>query len=110
MDSRAYSWFCRIGIGRAFKKSAWQRGIKAISDATWEQINQVLIGYAREEAIEKGRKVRVDCTVVESNIHAPYDSELLVDSVRVLARVLTTVKKEIPDHGVASRIICPVFS
>ena len=97
MDSRAYSWFCRIGIGRTFKKSALQRGIKAISNATWEKINRVLIGYAREEAIEKGRKVRVDCTVVESNIHAPYDSELLVDSVRVLARVLTTVKKEIPD-------------
>ncbi len=109
-DSRSYSRFCRIGIGRSFKKSALQRGIKAISDTTWEQINRVLIGYAREEAIEKGRKVRVDCTVVESNIHAPYDSELLVDSVRVLARVLTTVKTELPDlvfsfsdHGCRAR-------
>ena len=95
-DSRAYGQFCRIGIGRSFKKSALQRGIKAISDKTWEQINRVLIGYAREQAIEKGRKVRVDCTVVESNIHAPYDSELLVDSTRVLARLLTEAKTELP--------------
>jgi len=55
-----------------------------------------LIGYAQREAIERGRKIRVDCTVVESNIHAPYDSELLVDSTRVLARVMIEVKKELP--------------
>ncbi len=98
MDSRVYSWFCRIGIGsKPFKKSALQRGIKAITDSTWEQINKVLLGYGRSEGLEQGRKVRVDCTVVESNIHAPFDSELLVDSVRVLARILTTVKTELPD-------------
>ena len=98
MDSRAYSWFCRIGItSKPFKKSALQRGIKAITDSTWEQINKVLLGYGRSEGLEQGRKIRVDCTVVESNIHAPFDSELLVDSVRVLARILTTVKMELPD-------------
>ena len=97
MDSRVYSWFCRIGIGRPFRKSALQRGIKSISDNTWEQINTILLGYAENEGVEQGRKIRVDCTVVESNIHAPYDSELLVDSVRVLARVLTTVKTELTD-------------
>lgn len=92
VDSRAYSRFCRIGIGRSFEKSALQRGIKAISDTTWEQINRVVVAYAREQSIEKGRKVRVDCTVVESNIHAPYDSELLVDAIRVLARCLSESK------------------
>lgn len=97
MDSRAYSWFCRIGIGRPFKKSTLQRGIKSISGSTWERINTILLGYADNKGVERGRKIRVDCTVVESNIHAPYDSELLVDSVRVLARLLTTVKTELSD-------------
>jgi len=98
MDSRVYSWFCRIGItSKPFKKSALQRGIKAITDSTWEQINKVLLGYGSSKDLEQGRKIRVDCTVVESNIHAPFDSELLVDSVRVLARILTTVKTELPD-------------
>ncbi|MCL7488850.1 MAG: ISNCY family transposase [Desulfobulbaceae bacterium] len=96
-DSRIYGQFCRIGIGgKVFKRSALQRGIKAISEKTWEQINQVLVGYARNHGIEKGRKIRVDCTVVESNIHAPYDSELLVDANRVLARLLTAAKAELP--------------
>jgi len=35
-DSRAYGQFCRIGIGKSFKKSALQRGIKAISEETWK--------------------------------------------------------------------------
>lgn len=97
MDSRVYSWFCRIGIGKPFRKSTLQRGIKAITDTTWEQINRILLGYGKREGIEQGRKIRVDCTVVESNIHAPFDSELLVDSVRVLTRILTTVTTELPD-------------
>lgn len=95
-DSRSYSQFCRIGIGdKAFQKSALQQGIKAISDKTWEYINRVLVGYACDHDIEKGRKIRVDCTVVESNIHAPYDSELLVDANRVLSRLLTAAKTEL---------------
>lgn len=98
VDSRSYRQFCQIGIGgKSFKKSALQRGIKAISDTTWEHINQVLVGYAQDHSIEKGRKIRVDCTVVESNIHAPYDSELLVDANRVLACLLTSAKTELSD-------------
>ncbi|MBM9515317.1 transposase, partial [Desulfogranum marinum] len=96
VDSRAYGLFCRIPFGKHFKKSTLQKTIKAISEATWEEINRVLIGYAQDAGIEKGRKVRVDCTVVETNIHAPYDSELLFDSVRVLARLLDDAKTRLP--------------
>ena len=38
--------------------------------------------------MERGRKVRIDSTVVETNIHAPSDSTLLWDAVRVLTRLL----------------------
>jgi IS5 family transposase len=40
--------------------------------------------------------VRIDCTVVESNIHPPSDSTLLWDAVRVLTRLLRKAKE---DHG-----------
>ena len=93
-DSRVYRQFCKIGMGsRAFKKSALQQGIKVLSDGTWEQINGIVLDYADDQDIEKGRKIRVDCTVVESNIHDPYDSELLVDANRVLSRILATAKE-----------------
>nr|MBA3351563.1 ISNCY family transposase [Blastocatellia bacterium] len=52
-------------------------------------------GYAKKGRIEDGRKVRVDTTVVESNIHAPLDSRLLLDSVRVLTRVTRELVREL---------------
>jgi IS5 family transposase len=88
-DSTALRRFCRIGIGeKGFKKSALNSNIKKISDETWEIILRELIGYAEKEGIEKGREVRIDCTVVESNIHPPTDATLLWDCVRVLTRLI----------------------
>ncbi len=89
VDSQSLSWFCRIGIAdKGFKKSALNNNIKAISDTTWQTINTDLLDYAKAEKIEKGRKVRIDCTCVESNIHHPTDSSLLWDAVRVLTRLM----------------------
>ena len=88
-DSRSLRRFCLIGIAdKGFKKSALNANIKKISADTWELIFQDLLGYAKDENIEKGRKVRIDSTVVESNIHKPFDSVQLFDCVRVLTRLL----------------------
>jgi IS5 family transposase len=95
VDSQSLRWFCRIGIAEeGFKKSALNRNIKVISDRTWEMINRDIIGYAKQEGIEKGRKVRADCTCVESNIHKPWDSTLLGDCVRVLTRLIERGRDE----------------
>ncbi len=75
VDSQSLRWFCRIGMAEeGFKKSALNRNIKVISNRTWEMINRDILGYAKQEDIEKGRTVRTDCTCVESNIHQPRDS------------------------------------
>lgn len=88
-DSRALRRFCRIGFaGKGFGKSALNANIKRISPDTWERISRDLLVHAKDQSIEKGRKARIDCTVVESNIHKPYDSIQLFDSVRVLTRLL----------------------
>jgi len=88
-DSYSFSRFVRIGLaGRAFKHSVLAKNIKMISPETWEEINRVLVCWAKDQDIEKGRQVRIDCTVVETDIHPPSDSSLLYDSVRVLSRLL----------------------
>jgi IS5 family transposase len=46
------------------------------------------VAKANEVGVEKGKKLRVDSTVIESNIHDPLDSSLLNDVVRVLTRLL----------------------
>lgn len=86
-DSRCYRHFCSFGFADDIpSKSVLQRDIKRIRPETMEQINRTIVALAAEKNIENGRKVRVDCTVTESNIHRPTDSSLLEDGVRVLAR------------------------
>jgi len=95
VDSQSIRRFCQIGIAdKGFKKSVLNKNIKALSEKTWQAVNHDLIGYANDRKIEKGRQVRIDCTVVESNIHPPSDSSLLWDAVRVLTRLLHRAKND----------------
>jgi IS5 family transposase len=70
-----------------------QRNIKRVCAQTLKAINQMLVNKGAELKIEKGRKVRTDCTVEESNIHEPSDSSLLWDCVRVLTRAMVSAKE-----------------
>jgi IS5 family transposase len=93
-DSKSYRAYCGFGIGdESPGPSTLQRDIKKLRPETLEAINRILLGVAVEQNIEKGRKVRVDCSVVESNIHHPTDSSLLEDCVRVLARLTGRAKE-----------------
>ena len=101
VDSHSLRRFCFIGIAdKGFKKSVLCKNIKTISPETWEAINRCLVRFAKDEGIEKGREVRIDCTVVESNIHTPSDSTLLWDSVRTLTRLLKKAKDFYPRSGI----------
>jgi IS5 family transposase len=93
-DSKTYRAFLGIGFpDKVPKSSALQRDIKKIRPETLEQIHLLVLGKAKDENIEKGRKVRIDCTVVETNIHHPTDSSILYDCVRVLARIMKDAKE-----------------
>lgn len=58
---------------------------------------------ARDKGVTEGRRMRVDTTVVETNIHYPTDSSLLGDGVRVLIR---TMKKITTITGEAGARLC----
>jgi transposase, IS5 family len=88
MDSASCQTFARLTMAWYPKKATLQSCISAISDVTWEQINQRLLQSADKAKKEQGKMLRIDSTVTESPIHAPTDSTLLWDSVRVLVRLL----------------------
>ena len=93
-DSRSYRTFCRLGItDKVPTKSALQANLKALQPTTLEAINRLLLAAAQQAKVETGQTVRTDCTVVESNIHDPSDSELLWDCVRVLTRLQRQARK-----------------
>jgi transposase, IS5 family len=58
---------------------------------------------ARSLKVTRGRKLRTDGTVVETNIHHPTDSTLLGDAVRVLSRTLKKAGQVLQDQAALSR-------
>lgn len=92
LDSDCYRSFCRIGYDQRVKGKTLQRNIKKLRPETLEAIHRVIIMEAKDRGVEKGRTVRTDCTVEETNIHEPSDSTLLFDVVRVLARLMDLAK------------------
>lgn len=60
---------------------------------TIAELNQLLVQKAAEEKIIRGRKLRVDTTVVPSDIHYPTDASLLSDGIRVITRTVKQLKK-----------------
>jgi IS5 family transposase len=87
-DSAAFRRFARLEMGKYPRKSILQENIKAISEQSWEEIHHLLIGYAVKHKIEKGRKIRIDSTAIETDIHHPTDSTLLADGIRIITRWL----------------------
>ena len=88
MDSMLFRHFCRLEPTQRPRKSSLQSLISQITAATWERINRTQLMTAKTENIERGRTVAFDSTVTDSNIKAPYDSDLLSTSVRVMCRFL----------------------
>lgn len=56
------------------------------------RLNERVVELARQLRVTRGRKLRVDSTVVETTIHHPTDSRLVGDGVRVLSRLLRRAK------------------
>jgi IS5 family transposase len=77
-------------------KSILQENIKSLREETWEALHREIIGYAKQEKIESGRKVRIDATAVETDIHHPTDSTLLADGIRIITRWLAEGKELTP--------------
>src|ERR1700745_3762549 len=63
----------------------------ALGPEVVEQIHQRIVEIAREHRVAAGRRMRVDTTVVETNIDYPTDSNLLSDGVRVLTRTMNKI-------------------
>lgn len=88
-DSVTYRTFCRFGaLEPTPTRATLAENLKKVTPETLQAIGAVVIRYAAKKGVERGRKVRVDSTVVETNVHAPTDSSLLWDGVRVLTRLL----------------------
>jgi len=81
------------------KHDAFNRSFNRLTPATLEVINDLVVKSAVALGLENGKKLRVDTTVVETDIHHPTDSTLLWDIVRVVTRLVGNLDNLLP-HGV----------
>jgi IS5 family transposase len=87
-DSLVLRRFCRVYFEDVPDDTTLIRWANQIKPETLKALHQRVVALATELKVTKGRKLRTDGTVVETNIHYPTDSRLLSDGVRVLSRHL----------------------
>jgi transposase, IS5 family len=91
-DSLILRQFCRVYWEAVPDDTTLIRWAQLIGPTTLQAINERVVALARTLKVTRGRKLRVDSTVVETHIHHPTDSGLLCDGVRVLSRLLRRAK------------------
>ncbi len=62
-----------------------------------------MVEIAQQKQVVKGRQMRLDTTVVETNVHYPTDSNLLGDGVRVLIRAMKRIGEIAGQQGAKLR-------
>jgi IS5 family transposase len=101
--SLLYRQLARVGAGTVPDRKTLGRQALALGPEVVGQMHRRLVAIARERKISPGRKLRVDCTLVETNIHHPTDSSLLGDGVRVLTRLMKKVNEVAEGAGTQLR-------
>ncbi len=86
-----YRDFTRVGGGKMPDAKTMGRWGVALGPEVIKQVQERLVQIAREKGVTSGRRMRVDTTVVETDVHHPTDSTLLGDGVRVLTRIMRKV-------------------
>lgn len=88
-----YRDFTRVGGGKVPDAKTMGRWGLALGPEALKQIHERMVRIAGDNGVTAGRRMRVDTTVVETNIHYPTDSTLLGDGVRVLIRTMKKITK-----------------
>jgi len=101
--SLVYRAFCRIDCERVPDAKTLIRLAALLGPEALKGIVERLVHLARERRVARGHRLRVDTTVVETNIHYPTDSTLLADGVRVLTRTMQRIRADLSDAGLGVR-------
>jgi IS5 family transposase len=88
----AYRDFARIGLSKVPDAKTLARIAQVLGGEVIAKLHERLVAMAHEQGVIRGRKMRVDTTVVETNIHYPTDSSLLGDGARVLTRKMKKIE------------------
>jgi transposase, IS5 family len=99
-DSISWRRFCRIGLDRPVPHpTTLVKLVRRAGPEVIGQLNAALVAKLAQDRLLRGRKLRVDTTVVEADIDYPTDADLLEHAVRKLGGLVRRIR----GRGVASR-------
>jgi len=98
-----YREFTRIRGEKVADSKTMVRWGKALGPKVTRAIHDRVVDLGHKRGVVRGRKLRVDTTVAETDIHYPTDSGLLGDVVRVLTRTMKQIEREVGDVGTRLR-------
>ena len=96
-DSQMLRFFCKFYDDALISHCQYAKLVNLIEPPTWEKVNEVIVRYGRDKKKIKGKKLRLDTTAVETDIHYPTDSSLLYDCIRTLANLIQDVRESARD-------------
>jgi IS5 family transposase len=98
-----YREFTGIGGGKVPDDKTMGRLARQLGPEAIGKLHRRTVEIALEKKVVEGRRMRVDTTVVETNIHYPTDSTLMGDGVRVLTRVMKNAAAAVEASGLKFR-------
>jgi IS5 family transposase len=98
-----YREFTGVGGGKVPDDKTMGRLARQLGPEAIELLHRRMVAIALEKKVVTGRRMRVDTTVVETNIHYPTDSTLMGDGVRVLTRVMKKAAAAVGEAGTKLR-------
>jgi IS5 family transposase len=96
-DGLTLRQFTRFQCAAVPKHDAFQRSFVQLTPRTMRRLNEAVVAAAVHMKLEDGRRLRVDTTVVETDVRYPRDSGLLWDSVRVISRLVDSLRTLAPE-------------
>jgi IS5 family transposase len=77
------------------KHDAFNRAFHRLTPETLKAVNELVVQAAVDLGLEDGNQLRVDTTVVQTDIHHPTDNTLLWDVVRVVTRLVGRLRNAV---------------
>ena len=91
-DSYAWRKFCGIGLNdRVPDSTTLIKLTHKYGEETIKELHNALISGLKTKKLIRGRKIRMDTTVVEANVHYPTDASVLTDGIRRMYKQVSRI-------------------
>jgi IS5 family transposase len=91
----SYTWrkFCGIGLNdRVPDSTTLIKLTHKYGEETIKELHNALIAGLKTKKLIRGRKIRMDTTVVEANVHYPTDASVLTDGIRRMYKQVSRIE------------------